>query len=124
MDISLDKPGFGVMTTDAEVHRSDPPRSSGSSTTSSGESTRRSCSKCHGRMSSFSLDKHLFCMKCRGSECTLDTRCNECISWTEEEMIRYVKLRKSLSSKSKRSKSSPPRSIPLNVTQTNLINRS
>ena len=112
MDISLDKPGFGVVTTDAEVHRSDPPRSSGSSTTSSGESTRRSCSKCHGRMSSLSLDKHLFCMKCRGSECTLDTRCNECISWTKEEMIRYVKLRKSLSSKSKCSKSSPPRSIP------------
>ena len=112
MDISLDKPGFGVVTTDAEVNRSDPPRSSGSSTTSSGESTRRSCSKCHGRMSSLSLDKHLFCMKCRGSECTVDTRCNECFSWTEEEMIRYVKLRKSLSSKSKRSKSSPPRSIP------------
>ena len=94
MDISLDKPGFGVVTTDAEVHRSDPPRSSGSSTTSSEESTRRSCSKCHG------------------SECTLDMRCNEFISWTEEEMIRYVKLRKLLSSKSKRSKSSP-RSIPL-----------
>ena len=53
-----------------------------------------------------------FCMKCRGSECTLDTRCSECISWTEEEMIKYIKLRKSLSSKSKRSKSSPPRSIP------------
>ena len=112
MDISLDRPGFGVVTTDAEVHRSDPPRSSRSSTTSSGEATRRSCSKCHGRMSSLSLDQHLFCMKSRGSECTLDTRCNECISWTEEEMIRYVKLRKSLSSKSKRSKSSPPRSIP------------
>ena len=112
MDISLDKPGFGVVTTDAEVHRSDPPRSSGSSSTSSGESTRQSCSKCHGRMSSLSLDKHLFCMKCRGSECTLDTRCNECISWTEEEMIRYVKLCLSLSSKSKRGKSSPPRSIP------------
>ena len=60
MDISLDKPGFGVVTTDAEVHRSDPPRLSGSSTSSSGESTRRSCSKCHGRMSSLSLDKHLF----------------------------------------------------------------
>ena len=108
----MDKSGFGVVITDAEVHRSDPPRSSGSSTTSSGESTRRSCSKCHGRMSSISLDKHLLCMKCRGSECTLDTRCNECISWTEEEMIRYVRLLKSLSSKSKRSKSSPPRSIP------------
>ena len=112
MDISLDKPGFGVGTTDAEVHLSDPPRSSGSSSTTSGESTRRSCTKCHGRMSSFSLDKHLFCTKCRGSECSMNTRCNECMQWTEEEMLKYSKLRKSLSSKSKRSKSSPPRSIP------------
>ena len=29
----------------------------------SGEAARRSCSKCHGRMSSFSLDRHLFCTK-------------------------------------------------------------
>ena len=37
MDISLDKPGFGVGTTDAEVHFSDPPRSSGSSSSTSGD---------------------------------------------------------------------------------------
>ena len=112
MDISLDKPGFGVGTTDAEVHFSDPPRSSGSSSTTSGDSTRQSCTKCHGRMSSFSLDKHLFCTKCRGTECSMNSRCDERMQWTEEEMLKYVKLRKSLSSKSKRSKSSPPRSIP------------
>ena len=111
MDISLDKPGFGVGTTDAEVHFSDPPRLSGSSSTTSRESTRRSCTKCHGRMSSFSLDKHLFCTKCRGSECSMNTRCNECMQWTEEDMLKYIKLRKSFSSKSKQSKSSP-RSIP------------
>ena len=63
-------------------------------------------------MSSFSLDKHLFCTKCRGSECSMNSRCDECMQWTKEEMEKYVKLRKSLSSKSKRSKSSPPRSIP------------
>ena len=63
-------------------------------------------------MSIFSLDKHLFCTKCRGSECSMNTRCNECMQWTEEDMPKYIKLRKSLSSKSKRSKSSPPRSIP------------
>ena len=40
------------------------------------------------------------------------SRCDECMQWTKEEMEKYVKLRKSLSSKSKRSKSSPPRSIP------------
>ena len=112
MEISLDKPGFCVETTDAEVHFSDPPKSSGSSTSTSGESTRRSCKKCHGRMSSFSLDKHLFCMKCRGADCNMLSRCDECMQWTKEEMEAYVKLRRSLSSKSKRSKSSPPRSIP------------
>ena len=112
MEISLDKTGFSVVTTDALVHFSDPPKSSGSSTSTSGESTRRSCTKCHGRMSSFSLDKHLFCMKCRGSDCSMLSRCDECMKWTKEEMEKYVKLRKSLSSKGKRSKSSPPRSIP------------
>ena len=109
MEISLDKPGFSVVTTDAEVHFS---KSSGSSTSTSGESTRRSCTKCHGRMSSFSLDKHLFCMKCRGSDCSMLSRCDECMQWTKEDMEKYVKLCKSLSSKGKRSKSSPPRSIP------------
>ena len=51
-------------------------------------------------MSSFSLDKHLFCTKCRGSECSMNSRCDECMQWTKEEMEKYVKLRKSLSSKS------------------------
>ena len=111
MDISLDKPGFNVDTTDAEVHFSDPPKSSGSST-SSGDSTRRSCKKCHGRMSSLSLDKHLFCIKCRGSDCTLISRCDECMQWTEEEIEAYIKLRRSLTSKGRRRKSSPPRSTP------------
>ena len=50
-------------------------------------------------------------MKCRGSDCSMLSRCDECMQWTKEEMEKYVKLRKSLSSKSKRSKSSP-RSIP------------
>ena len=111
MDISLDNPGFSVDITDAEVHFSDPPKSSGSSSTSSGDSARRSCKKCHGRMSSFSLDKHLYCIKC-GSDCNLISSCDECMQWTKEEMEAYMKLRRSLSSKSKRSKSSPPRSTP------------
>ena len=34
------------------------------------------------------------------------------MKWTKEEMESYVKLRRSLSSKGKRSKSSPPRSNP------------
>ena len=78
MEISLDNPCFQVDITDAEVHHSDSPKYSGSS--SSGESARRSCNKCHGRMSSFSLDKHLFCIKCRGAECTLTSRCVDAMS--------------------------------------------
>ena len=60
--MSLDKPGFSIGTTDAKVHFSDPSKSSGSSTSTSGESTRRSCKTCHVRMSSFFLVKHLFCL--------------------------------------------------------------
>ena len=114
MEISLDNPGFQVEVTDVEVHQSDVPKAS-SGSSSSGESTRRSCNKCHGRMSSFSLDKHLFCIKCRGSECSVTSRCDECFQWTKEEMESYVRLRKSLTSKNRKSKtprssSSPPRS--------------
>ena len=101
----MDNRGFQVDVADVEVHQVDVPKSSGSS--SSGEAARRSCTKCHVRMSSFSLDRHLFCTKCCGSEC---------FSWTKEEMEGYVKLRKSLTSKSRKAKSSscssssPPRS--------------
>ena len=67
-------------------------------------------------MSSLSLDRHLFCIKCRGADCDLNTRCDECLSWTKEEMEGYIKLHKSLTSKNRKSKSSskssssPPRS--------------
>ena len=56
MEFSLDNPGFEIDVSDqVDIHQSDVLRpSSGSS--SSGESTRRSCARCHGRMSSFSLD--------------------------------------------------------------------
>ena len=53
-----------------------------------------------------SLDRHMFCTKCRGSECDQNTRCDECLLWTKEAMNSYNKLRKSLSSKSKNKKSS------------------
>ena len=57
-------------------------------------------------MSSFSVDRHSICTKCRGADCCMDCRCDECLSWSVEEMEAYVKLRKSLASKSKSKKSS------------------
>ena len=91
-------------------------QSSGTSyAASSGEPSCCSCIRCHGRMSSFSLDRHTYCYKCHGSDCNRDNKCDEGMSWTKEEMEAYVKLRKSLTSKSRQPKSvskssSPPRS--------------
>ena len=114
MEFSLENPRFAMDVPDqVDIHQPDVSRASSGSSASSGESTHRSCSCCHGRMSSFSLDRHLFCTKCRGAECDQSTRCDECLSWTKEEMDSYIKLRKSLSSKSKsksKPSSSPPRS--------------
>ena len=50
-------------------------------------------------MSSFSLDRHAVCTKCRGSDCGIGSRCDECMSWSSEEMESYIKLRKPLASK-------------------------
>ena len=116
MSISLDNPGFLLDVSDqVDVHQPDASAiASGSS--SSGESTRRSCPRCHGRMSSISVDRHVFCVKCRGAECDHNSRCDDCMKWSKEEMDSYVKLRKSLKAKSRptksssRSSSSPPRS--------------
>ena len=52
-------------------------------------------------MSSIDRDKHLICMRCRGYECSVDLRCEECESWSKEEILALEKIRKSLASKSK-----------------------
>ena len=59
MSISLDNPGFLLDVSDqVDVHRPDA-SSIASGSSSLGESTRRSCPRCHGRMSSISLDRHV-----------------------------------------------------------------
>ena len=46
-------------------------------------------------------DSHLMCINCHGRDCDLNNRCVECEGWSEEAMLKYVKYRKSLDSKSK-----------------------
>ena len=78
MAFSLESPGFSIDVSDqVDVHQSDTGilQSSGNSSTS-GDSTRRSCLRCHGRMSSLSLDRHTFCSKCHGADCDLDNKCD------------------------------------------------
>ena len=112
MSFSLDKPGFSTVGEDLDLVMDDPSQpisGSSSSAPSSGEASCRSCPRCHGRMSSFSVDRHTICCKCRGNDCTIDCRCDECMSWSVEEMESYVKLRKSLISKSRRNQQAPQR---------------
>ena len=98
MSFSLDNPGFltsGEDLTNLNMETSPQPSSgSSSSVPASGDSSRRSFPKCHGRMSSFSFDRHSICTKCHGADCSLDSRCDECTSWSLEEVEAYVKLRK------------------------------
>ena len=123
MSFNLDNPGFSasspsdtqpVSTTKVLLQ---PPTASSPSTPSSGESTRRLYPRCHGGMSSLALDKHTFCFKCHGADCNSQNKCIECMSWSSGEMEAYVKLRKSLASKSRKPKSgsSKPPSSPKSV---------
>ena len=92
MEYSLDNPGFSESIASTQ----DAPRSSGSSTSSGLQ--QRSCAKCPSRMSSIDRDKHLYCIKCRGYECSVELRCDECKDWSKEEMLAHEKICKSLAS--------------------------
>ena len=49
-------------------------------------------------------DSHLMCTNCRGRDCNLDNHCVECEGWSEEAILKYIKYRKFLDSKSKSKK--------------------
>ena len=62
-------------------------------------------------MSKKSADRHTVCISCRGFDCDLNNRCEECLEWSEDDIIAYAKYRKSL--KSRESSSSKKSKIPL-----------
>ena len=62
----------------------------------------RSCPGCSRRMSSLKYDRHSFCTKCRPVKCSLDNRCAECISWSEDFMHVFLKHRQTLVAKGKK----------------------
>ena len=63
--------------------------------------TIRTCNMCRARMSGLEFDPHLICSVCRGQECTMADRCNECVEWVDSKMSAYVKHQKSLERKRK-----------------------
>ena len=95
-----------------------PPSSSDSSVEAPSDG-RRKCIACPRRMSKKTADRHTLCVNCRGFDCDINTRCEKCLEWPEEEVKLYAKYRKSLKSKESSSKSKtavptpPPQPAPL-----------
>ena len=111
VEFLLDNTGFSDSITVVQ----DAPKFSRSSSASSGQ-PQCSCARCPSRMSSIDHDKHLICICCRGCECSVIFRCEECENWSKEEMLAHEKIRKSLASKSKGGVNLPLkllRSLPL-----------
>ena len=103
-EYSLDEPGFKPPGNSVPV----PPSSDSSVETPS--DGRQKCIACPRRMSKKTADRHTLCINCRGFDCDLDNRCEECLEWSEEEVMKYAKYHKSL--KSKDSSSKPKMSAP------------
>ena len=70
--------------------------------------SRQTCDLCKTRMSSLLRDKHSVCVVCRGFDCSLGKCCNECGSWSEDLISKYLKHQKSLESKSRSRKAKKP----------------
>ena len=71
-EYSLDEPGFTPPVPPV------PPSSSESSVETSVDG-RRKCSSCPRRMSKKSADRHTICISCRGFDCDINNRCEECL---------------------------------------------
>ena len=98
-EYSLDEPG-------CKTHRAlTPAPPSSDSSVEAPSDGRRKCVACPRRMSKKMADRHTLCVNCREFDCDVNTHCEECLEWLEEEVRLYAKYRKSLKSKDSSSKS-------------------
>ena len=104
-EINLDEPGFT-----APANSTAPP-SSDSSVDHPPEG-RCKCVACPRRMSAKTADLHTICVVCRGFDCSIDSRCEECIEWPKEEVRLYTKMCKSLKSKGSSKHRNKPSASP------------
>ena len=63
-------------------------------------------------MSAKTADRHTIYVACGGFDCSIDTRCEECLDWPEEDVRLYAKMRKSLKSKGSSKLSDKPAASP------------
>ena len=104
-DINLDEPGFTAPAV------STVPPSSDSSVEQPPDGRSKSVA-CLRRMRAKTADRHIICGVCRGYDCNVESRCEECIEWPEEEIRLYAKMRKSLKSKGSSKRRSKPSASP------------
>ena len=102
MHLIWDNPGFESPSATPPT-----PPSSGSSSDAAADG-RCTCVTCHRRMSKKTFDRHTVCVSCRGSDCDLNHRCEECTEWPEEDILLYVKHRKTLKLKQSKPKAPAP----------------
>ena len=95
--------GFGLNLDMASTNSSDSPHNVPSSDDSD-KDQRRTCTYCNTRMSNLNNDKHSLCAVCRGGDCDVGNKCNECMHWSEEEFAKFLKHRKVLESKNRHRK--------------------
>ena len=105
-EYSLDEPGFTPPVPPVRP-------SSSESSVEAPVDGRRKCSSCPRRMSKKSADRHTVCVSCRGFDCDIDCRCDECLEWSEEEILKYAKYRKSLKSRESSSRKTTLPTPPL-----------
>ena len=105
-EYSLDEPRFTPPVPPV------PPSSSESSVETPVDG-RRKCSSCPRRMSKKSADRHTICISCRGFDCDINNRCEECLEWSEDDIIKYAKYRKSLKSRESSFRAKTSVSTPL-----------
>ena len=104
-ELNLDEPGFTAPAVSTALPSLD-------SSVDNPPEGRRKCVACPRRMSAKTADRHTICIACRGFDCTLESRCEECIQWPEEEVRLYAKLRKSLKSKGSTKHRNKPSASP------------
>ena len=100
-EFNLDDPGF-------QSPGAPPPAPPSSGSSSDTATDRRTCLTCHRWMSKKAFDHHTVCVLCHSSDCDIDHRCEECTEWPEEELLLYVKHRRSLKSKRSKPKTQAP----------------
>ena len=86
-EYSLDEPGFktpGALT---------PAPPSSDSSVEAPSDGRHKCVACPRRITKKTADRHTLCVNCRGFDCDVNTRCEECLEWPEEEVKLYSPLR-------------------------------